>query len=570
MTTYTVQGPSGKSYTIDGPEGATADQLGQVILSQSHDERVAHDTANMRAEYNPTNDMGTGERVLAGIGRGMASVGRGIGQAVNSVLPAQETTAGNAVRTGISMLPGGDGLLNLETDQAHVDDAKATDAPLMATRSGKVGSAIGTAAALAPVAMIPGANTYAGAAAIGGATGALTTEGDLAERAKGAAGGAIGGAAGVGIGRALGGAASYVKSRIASNALAAAPKQAAVQAAQDAGYVLPPNEIQPDLKNALLQAWSGPIKTTQAAAAANQGVTNSLAAKAVGLPADQPITVDALNSIRNTAGQAYQAVADSGVIKPTPAYEAALDKLAKPFRTAAAGFPNAKPNPIIDTIESLKSPEFDAAAAVSKISELRDAADVAYRAGDKAAGKALKGGASAIEDAIDQHLQATGAPADVLQGFRDARTTIAKTYDVQKALKGENVNALTLANLQQKYPGRLTNELADIASTAQNFPKATALLKESPSPYSAVDGFGSLTSFGTAAALHNPLTALPAAGIAARPLVRSAILSDAGQRFAAMQPGPTLQNALANAAQSRITQGATLVGGITARNLLAR
>lgn len=538
MTTYTVQGPSGKSYTIDGPEGASADQLGQVILSQSHEERVAATTAKVKAEVDPTNDMGTGQRLLAGVGRGMTSVGRGLGQLV--------------------------GL----TSQEDVNDAKRADAPLLATTAGKVGNAVGTAATLAPAAFVPGANTYAGAAAIGATTGALTTEGDLKDRAVGAATGAVGGAVGVGVGKGLGAAANYVKTNIAANALATAPKRAAVQAAQDAGYVLPPNEIQPDLKNGLLQAWSGPVKTTQAAAATNQGATNKLAARAVGLPEDAPITVDALNGVRKTAGQAYDAVAQSGTIKPTPAYESALDKIAAPFKQAAAGFPNAKPNPIIDTIESLKSPEFDASSAVSKIGELRDAADVAFRAGDKATGKALKGGASAIEDAIDQHLQATGAPADLLQGFRDARQTIAKTYDVQKALKGENVNAQTLAILDQKYPGRLTNELATIAKTGANFPKSTALLKEAPSSYSAVDGFGSLSSLATAIASHNPLAMLPAAAIAARPVVRAGILSPNGQRLAAMQPGPTIQNALAQAAQSRIARGSTLVGGMAAPNLL--
>ncbi|MCC9551422.1 hypothetical protein JHR22_08470, partial [Campylobacter jejuni] len=35
MPIYSVQSPDGKTYDIEGPEGATADQLGQVISNQS-------------------------------------------------------------------------------------------------------------------------------------------------------------------------------------------------------------------------------------------------------------------------------------------------------------------------------------------------------------------------------------------------------------------------------------------------------------------------------------------------------------------------------------------------------
>lgn len=539
MASYTVQGPSGKSYTIQGPDGATADQLGQVILSQNPEERVAATRAQMAAEYNPVNDMGTGQRFLAGIGAGMSHVARGLGQ----------------------LLPG------VGPNQSDVDEAKRLEAPLLATTSGKVGNMAGTAAVLAPVAFIPGANTYAGAAAIGAGTGLLTTEGDIKDRSLGAVGGALGGVAGKGLGDLAGMAATAGKNALQRVAAANASRQAAVQAAQDAGYVLPPTQINPDTKNALLQAWSGPVKTTQAAAQANQGVTNALAAKSVGLPADQPITVAALDGVRKAAGQAYDAVASTGVIKPTPAYEAALDSIAQPFKTAAAGFPNAKPNPVIETIESLKSPEFDASSAIAKVSELRDAADAAFRSGDKTVGKALKASAGAIEDAIDTHLQSIGAPSQLLQGFRDARQTIAKTYDIQKAVKGENINAQVLANIAQKSPGRLSNELADIAQAGAQFPKALAMPREAVSPYSAVDGFGAMMSGGLA--LHNPMTALGAAAIGARPLVRSAILSDAGQKFAALQPGPTTANALMQLMQSQAVQrGLPLSGALSGSRLL--
>jgi hypothetical protein len=76
-------------------------------------------------------------------------------------------------------------------DQADIDEANRLDKSLMATGGGKVGNVIGQAAAVAPAMLIPGANTYVGATAIGAGVGGLTTEGGLADRAKGAAGVAL-------------------------------------------------------------------------------------------------------------------------------------------------------------------------------------------------------------------------------------------------------------------------------------------------------------------------------------------------------------------------------------------
>lgn len=57
--------------------------------------------------------------------------------------------------------------------QAEIDQAKERDAPLLKTGAGMAGNAVGAIAATAPVLAIPGANTVAGAALIGGGTGFL-------------------------------------------------------------------------------------------------------------------------------------------------------------------------------------------------------------------------------------------------------------------------------------------------------------------------------------------------------------------------------------------------------------
>jgi hypothetical protein len=235
---------------------------------------------------------------------------------------------------------------------------------------------------------------------------------------------------------------------------------------------------------------------------------------------------DTLNGIRQQAGQAYDAVASTGMVKPKPTYTAALDKITAPYVKAAQGFPNAKPNPIIAEIEALKSPQFDAASAVAKIKTLRSQADEAYAAGNKDLGKALKDGSKALEDAIDDHLVTIGAPANTLSAFRDARQLIAKTYSAEKGLNDVtgDVSANALARLLEKGKP-LSGNLRTVAEDGQAFPKATQSLKEAPKATSPLD---IIAASGASFASGNPL---PLTMIGARPMARSLILSKPYQRM---------------------------------------
>jgi hypothetical protein len=477
-----------------------ADKAGDVEAARQLADAIVA-ASQPQAKSSPVDGMSTTDKVRAGIGRGMSSTGRGLLGAIS------DTPIGalNRLVTSATGLPG-----RIPTQDELIqqrDEANRLDAPLLATRAGKVGNVIGTTASAAPAMLIPGANTYAGAGLVGALTGGLTTEGDAKDRLQGAAFGGLGGLAGKGAGDLLGAGVS----KLASLGKVDPQRAAAVAAAQDAGYVLPPTEANPNLLNKVLEGLSGKIKTSQAASSRNQDVTNTLAKKAIGANADAPLTADALNSIRAQAGQAYEAVAQTGVIKPTPAYTKALDDITAPFQKAAAGFPNAKPNPIIAEIESLKSPEFDAGAAIGKIRELRSAADAAYAQGNKEAGKAFKSAAGALEDAIDTHLQQVGSPG-LLGAFRDARALIAKTYSVQKGLSPTgNVNAASLAkDLAKGRP--LSGELRTIAEAGANFPKATQSLQQNYNALSPLD-------FAVGLQAGTPI------GLVARPLTRELILS---------------------------------------------
>ena len=113
----------------------------------------------------PTEGMSTTDRTLAGIGKGMTDVVRGIGQAVGAV------------------------------DRNDIAESRRLDAALMNTRAGKWGNVGGSVAAIAPTMLIPGAATLGGAAVIGTGTGLLAPSASTEETLKNAA---LGGALGVG------------------------------------------------------------------------------------------------------------------------------------------------------------------------------------------------------------------------------------------------------------------------------------------------------------------------------------------------------------------------------------
>jgi len=148
--------------------------------------------------YGSTSAMGTGQRLAAGAGKFLFDLGRGVKQ-----------LTGNLSRE-------------------EVDERKALDAPLMSTTSGKVGNIGGGLAFGAPLALIPGVNTYTGAALAGGAMGALQPVGTSDSRALNVGLGAAGGAAGKFVGDRL--AAALTRPRQTAGSASQAASQASATA----------------------------------------------------------------------------------------------------------------------------------------------------------------------------------------------------------------------------------------------------------------------------------------------------------------------------------------------------
>lgn len=244
--------------------------------------------------------------------------------------------------------------------------------------------------------------------------------------------------------------------------------------AREAGYVIPPTQANPSLINRLVEGVSGKVSTAQNASLRNQEITNKLTAKSLGLPEDTVITPEVLSNLRNTAGQAYENLGLSGRIKTSPKFVQALDNI-QPYKDAKAAlrdFASPEAKPIVDVIDSLKSPSFDVSSAVSKIRLLRNDADIAFRQGNSALGKANREASKVLENTIEAHLVNT-KQTDLLDKFKDARQLIAKTYTIEKALNQTTgtVDAKKLAN-ELKKGKPLSGELKSVAEFSQAFPKA--------------------------------------------------------------------------------------------------
>lgn len=586
MPTFRITAPDGRTYNVTGPDGSTAEQaLAQVQAQHAAPQRVNSPEMTAKIDSDAiSQDAKSGPSLLGEIGRQIGNLGAGAVRGAGSigatimypVDKAQDLFYGDRGPNVSGLVTGQQPLSRNQERRASMDwslgDVGAdTKSPAYAV--GKVGAEIaGTAGAGGLIAngtarALPAVAEYApnllNAIRTGGmvAAPAGSNAAPVINALTRAAGGAITGGASAamvdpsqtGRGALIGAGAPLVAQAAgkAGNAIAnlvRGPAQtpemaAAVEAARKAGYVIPPTQANPNLLNRAIEGFSGKLTTAQNASAANAATTNKMAAEALGLPGDTVLSPAVLNTVRQDAGKAYEALNQAGTITPGPAYTQALDKITAQAKTAAAGFPNAPANPLIAKIDSLRSPQFDASAAVAQTRELRQAADAAAASGDKSLASSLRKGSDALEDAIAAHLQQTGQ-TQLLTDFQAARQQIAKTYSVEKALNAETgtVDAKKLAaQLQKGKP--LSGGLEDAARFAARFPKAA----QTPEVMGSLPGSSPLdfaAAGGMSAATGNPLMM---ASVLARPAVRSLALSPVIQNRLVQQRGPNALQALIDA-----------------------
>lgn len=324
------------------------------------------------------------------------------------------------------------------------------------------------------------------------------------------------------------------------------PRLATLQRGQAEGYVVPPTTTNPTFATRFLEGFAGKQTTAQLASAKNQEITNQLAARALGLNPDLPLTPASLKSVRDAAGEQYAAIRGAGRVTADDQFAADLSKIGK--SEASKDFPEVVAREIDTELQSLRSSydpitntsqrTFDVGAGIAKIRDLREKADDAFARGTGQVGRAYRQMAVALENAIERALSGQG-PTKLLADFKKAREQFAKEADVRDAFNQStgNVDAQALAKkLSNEEP--LTGDLRTIAEFGQAFPKATREFNESLPGISPWDfGFSGL-GFGLGQSADTPYAALALAYPFLRMGTRQGLLTDAGQRLATPSLGP--------------------------------
>lgn len=314
--------------------------------------------------------------------------------------------------------------------------------------------------------------------------------------------------------------------------------------AREAGYVIPQSLARQSvgaggsLAGDTLESFGGKAATLQEASLRNQKTTNSLAKKALGLPENRDITEEAIDNIRVESSKPYAAIEEMA----TKADAELKDLLKKNqgLSTHETEALLAEPG----TAARKNSLAVQAAADVDALRKARNTATGKFRQFKRSAdpahleeAEAALAQATELEQRIEDAAVEFGRP-EMVQQLRDARTRIAKTYDVEKALNKANSNVdANVIGAALKAGRPLSAELETIAKAALQYPPIMKEVSKVGSPnVSAFQIAGMLGgAFGGSAAM-GPYGALAGAAPLARPAARALALSEPYQNFATRIP----------------------------------
>jgi hypothetical protein len=396
------------------------------------DEFLAAQEQKAKAEkFNQLNPIRKG---FIGVGQAIHNLGIGTGQAlrggIESISP-KETTLSDLIVPQRNSLSDRLGLPN----QADVDALRKKEAYMDQSTAKNIGNIVGSALPFVATAAIPGVNTITGGALVGATSGALEPVGTGESRLKNIGIGGVAGGVLTGLGNKI--ASSIEQKQLANELLKSqnVTRDKTIIEALDAGYKIPPAATNPSFLNRTLESFAGKANIGQTLSTQNQEITNNLAKKALGLPESISLSDEILNGVRQEAGKAYQQIAQ---LDPHLAQD----------------------------IEKLKITKNEANAYYKLYGRSAHPDDL-----KKAQG--LRDQANQIETWIEDAVTNYGKP-DLLANLRNARTQIAKTYEVENALNNAtgNINARSIAkSFNKDVP--LTGELATIGKFGSAFPKYT-------------------------------------------------------------------------------------------------
>lgn len=439
-----------------------AKQLADYIRSQSAPKSVSqYDVVNGQlvptgskdavAARSPVAGNNFAQNALIGSGKFFTDLGLGArqiyGQVADIVTPQDKNLSG--LITG--QQPSRTAAL-----QQEVADKRAIDAPVMATAGGKVGQ-IGTGIlTAAPLSAIPGANTYTGAALIGGGFGSLTpttaNDSRLLNTGVGAGLGIAGKYAGDTLGRWL---ASRRSTTIPVNELTPAQEQAA-QAGEQIGMQLPPGQasgnkaLQQFEAKLESQPWtSGPFNAIKRN---NQEVLNSQWAQQIGETGNS-LDATVLGRANDRLGQVFEGIRDpSRVLTVNPqATSTAIDTIDQDVQGLIPG--SIRDNALVRQLETVTSSgSINGEQLGSLSSKLGKAAfkQMTTPSGDRDLGQALY----AVKDHVDDLVEQTLNPQELAQytaargQYRNLMTLTSRIGIVNPSTG--NVSGANLANKLQQ------------------------------------------------------------------------------------------------------------------------
>lgn len=325
--------------------------------------------------------------------------------------------------------------------------------------------------------------------------------------------------------------------------------QERVAAARDSGFTMTPEEMGAGTVPRTMASLSGEPRLAKLTTRKNTAVAVEKAKKELGVPAEATLDLDRLADIRKEAGKSYETIRGVGEVKMDPTYYAEVDALGQKYRSAAKDFPGLAPADVEQVVKALKQEgagggdpwsfmsqnkaapapkmggKFDANSAVDLMGQLRESADGAFRSGNTGLAKVLRGGAAAVENQLERHLQTTGQ-ADALKNFRAARQRIAKSYSVEDSLVADD--AVNLRELGRQFSDRkpLTGGLKESGEFARNFERSSQKPSHMPTGATMHD---LILSGVNAARTGGGSLALDALTVGARPAARSIIASPPAQ-----------------------------------------
>lgn len=329
-------------------------------------------------------------------------------------------------------------------------------------------------------------------------------------------------------------------------------KQQSFKLANDNGVSIVPSEaeVQGGVSAPIgtaMEGFSGGAKAAQAIAIKNASSINGMAAQALaktapdlGIKPTTELTPEIIAKAKAANNIPYAQVAKlsdtAGRISADDPYAAGIKAMEDANNNSFGANPDIKA--VIDRIDK---PDFTSAELLKEVKSLRGNASGNYKSASGAPGKnsfdlgdladAQSAAADLLEDRLDRFAQQIPGQENLAANLQQSRVNLAKINAIDNSIKAGTTN------VNPGYFGRqldngapLTDELADIGTLANNFPKSVRDVSNlsSKAPFTRFDALGGIWSLSKL--FTHPLEGTAgAAAFLGPPGVRSGLFSNAYQ-----------------------------------------